>query len=49
MILALLYWIILVLAVIGVFAPPTWPKINSFATLVLLILIGLKIFKLALT
>ena len=48
MILSLLYWIILVLAVIGVFAPPTWPKINSFATIVLFVIIGLKIFRVVL-
>lgn len=47
-ILALLYWVILVLAVIGALVPATlWPHpfLGSLPLLVLFILIGLKIFR----
>ena len=48
---AILYWIILVLSVLGLFAPADWtyaPRINSFAAVVLFILIGLKVMPVAL-
>lgn len=47
-ILAILYWIILVLSIVGVFAPATWPygpRISGGAWVVLFILIGLRIFR----
>ena len=47
-ILALLYWIILVLSCIGIFAPPSWPygvRISGAAWVVLFIIIGLRIFR----
>ena len=49
--LPILYWIILILAVLGLFAPPTWSyagRINNGAWVVLFIIIGLQIFKMAL-
>jgi hypothetical protein len=47
-ILSLLYWIILVLSIIGVFAPPSWPyatRISGGAWVALFIIIGLRIFR----
>ena len=47
-ILSLLYWIILVLSIIGVFAPPAWtygPRISGLAWVALFIIIGLRIFR----
>ncbi len=47
-ILSLLYWVILVLSVIGVFAPPTWTygtRISLAASVALFIIIGLRIFR----
>jgi hypothetical protein len=44
----LLYWIILILACIGVFAPyEVYPRvtINSIAWIILFVVIGLKIFR----
>jgi hypothetical protein len=50
--LSILYWVILVLAVIGLFVPiDSWPHartFNSVVLLVLLIIIGLKIFRVSL-
>jgi hypothetical protein len=44
--LAILYWVILVLAVIGVvFLAATWPHAGNLSILALFILIGLKIFR----
>lgn len=46
--LAILYWVILVLCIIGILAPPKWvygPRISGAATVALFIFIGLKIFK----
>lgn len=50
-ILSLLYWIILVLSVIGVFAPPAWPyagRISGLAWVALFVIIGLRIFRMPL-
>lgn len=47
-ILSLLYWIILVLSIIGVFAPSSWPyaaRISGSAWVALFIIIGLRIFR----
>lgn len=47
-ILSLLYWIILVLSVIGIFAPPSWPhgaRISGLAWVALFVIIGLRIFR----
>lgn len=46
--LAVLYWTILVLAVIGLFVPlSTWPHpvLGSLPVIALLVIIGLKIFR----
>lgn len=46
--LPILYWIILILSVIGVFAPPTWPhaaRISGSAWVALFVIIGLSIFR----
>lgn len=46
--LPILYWIILILSIIGVFAPSTWPNgrfISGGAYTVLFIIIGLRIFR----
>ena len=49
MVLTVLYWVILVLAVIGVFVPVDYfpVRLNSLAVIVLFVLIGLKIFRTA--
>lgn len=47
----LLYWIVLILSVIGVFAPPTWTYgryIGGGAATVLFVIIGLRIFRIPL-
>jgi len=49
--LSIIYWILLVLAVLGIFAPADWayaPRINSLVWVVLFIIIGLKVMKVAL-
>lgn len=49
--LALLYWILLVLSLLGVFAPATWPygtRISSGAWVILFIIIGLRVFRIPL-
>lgn len=51
MLLTVLYWVILVLAIIGVFVPvDAWPHsryLNGIAVIVLFIIIGLKVFRTA--
>jgi hypothetical protein len=47
-ILTIIYWVLLVLVLIGTFAPPEWPywpRVNSAVFLVLFIIIGIKMFK----
>lgn len=47
-ILSLLYWIILVLSCVGVFAPPTWTygvRISEGSWIILFIIIGLRVFR----
>lgn len=49
--LPVLYWIILILSCIGIFAPPTWtygPRISGGAWVLLFIIIGLRIFRMPL-
>jgi hypothetical protein len=46
--LPVLYWIVLILSIIGVFAPPTWAYgryVSGFSATVLFIIIGLRIFR----
>ena len=46
--LVIFYWILLLLILIGAFAPPDWtyaPRANAIVTLVLFIIIGIKILK----
>ena len=46
--LTIIYWILLVLIALGMFAQPTWawyPRANAAVTLALFIIIGLKILK----
>ncbi len=48
---AILYWIILVLSVLGLFVPAEWPNgkwINSITVVVLFVLIGIKHMQVAL-
>jgi len=43
-----LYWIILILSIIGVFAPATWPngaRISGLSWVALFVIIGLRIFR----
>lgn len=50
-ILAILFWIILVLSCIGLFAPATWPhgaRISGVAWVVLFVIIGLRVFRISL-
>lgn len=52
MLLPILYWVILVLSVIGLFIPPTYTPAryaNGVVLIALFIIIGLKIFKTPLT
>lgn len=47
-ILSLLYWIILILSIVGVFAPPAWPfaaRISGLSWVALFVIIGLRIFR----
>jgi hypothetical protein len=49
--LPILYWIILILSIIGVFAPPAWAYgryIGGGATVILFVIIGLRLFKVSL-
>lgn len=49
--LPILYWIILILSAIGIFAPPTFPygvRISGLSWVVLFIIIGLRIFRIPL-
>lgn len=49
--LPILYWIVLILSIIGVFAPATWPYgryIGGGAATVLFVIIGLRIFRIPL-
>jgi len=46
--LTIIYWVLLVLILVGCFITPTWtwaPRANSLVILVLFIIIGLKILK----
>jgi len=47
-ILPLLYWIVLILSLIGVFAPPAWAYgryVTGGAGAVLFVIIGLRLFR----
>lgn len=44
----ILYWIILILAALGIWAPAPWGKLNSGSLIVLLILLGIRVFPIAL-
>jgi predicted membrane channel-forming protein YqfA (hemolysin III family) len=44
----ILFWIILVLSIIGIFVPNVPPRVPPVATLVLFIIIGLRVFPLVL-
>lgn len=49
--LPILYWIVLILSIIGVFAPPAWAYgryIGGGAATVLFVIIGLRLFRVAL-
>lgn len=49
--LPILYWLILILSVIGVFAPATWPygvRISGLSWVILFIIIGLRVFRIPL-
>lgn len=48
MLLPLLFWCILILSAIGLFAPAPWPRVSGMASLVLFIIIGLRLFYVAL-
>lgn len=51
MLLPLLYWIVLILSIFGLFAPATWPfagRVNGIAATLLFIIIGLHEFRIAL-
>ncbi len=46
--LTIFYWVLLLLIVVGVFAPSDWtyaPRMSAIVTLILFIIIGLKLFK----
>lgn len=49
--LPILYWIVLILSFLGLFAPASWPfgpRISGVAAVVLFIIIGLHIFRIPL-
>lgn len=49
--LPILYWIVLILSIIGVFAPQSWPygaRISGSAWVVLFVIIGLRVFRMPL-
>lgn len=47
MILAILFWVVLLLASVGAFIPNSpWPQVSNAAALVLFVLVGLRIFRL---
>ena len=49
--LPILYWIVLILSVAGLFAPAAWPSgryIGGVAAIILFIIIGLHIFRIPL-
>lgn len=47
--LAILFWVILILSIIGAFGPASWPGYFRFGPmLALFVIIGLKIFRVAL-
>ena len=49
MLLPLLYWLILILSVIGLLGPATWPSAFRVGpSLILFIIIGLRLFRVAL-
>lgn len=46
--LPILYWIVLILSIIGIFSPPTWVYgryISGFSAVVLFVIIGLRVFR----
>ena len=46
--LTIIYWVLIVLILIGAFAPGDlayWPRANALVTLVLFIIIGIKLLK----
>ncbi len=45
---SILYWIVVILAIFGIWAPAPWGKLNSGATILLFILLGLRVFPIAL-
>jgi hypothetical protein len=48
MLLTILYWVILVLAIIGAFTPPSWAYgryVSNLTIIALFVIIGLKTFK----
>jgi hypothetical protein len=49
MLLPLLFWIILILSAIGLFAPAPWPRISGAAQVALFIIIGLRLFAVSLS
>jgi hypothetical protein len=48
MLLPLLYWIVLILSAVGLFAPAPWPRVSGVASLVLFVIVGLRLFPVAL-
>lgn len=49
--LPILYWIILILSILGIFTPPNWiygRYIFGFSATILFIIIGLRLFKVSL-
>lgn len=42
------YWVLLLLILIGVFAPPSWtywPRANAIVVFILFVIIGIKLLK----
>lgn len=51
MLLPVLFWVVLILSIIGTFAPPAWTYgryIGGGASTVLFVIIGLRLFRVAL-
>lgn len=45
---AILYWIVVVLAIFGIWAPAPWSRINTGSAILLFILLGVKVYPIAL-
>jgi len=43
----ILYWIVIVLSIFGIWAPAPWARINTGSAILLFILLGIRVFPIA--